>query len=238
MDIETLLLDVGNTRTKYQVSNNDTKVISTEAEFLELLSTTEIGLAVISSVNRQAERWIELLRQASIRVELVSVKPELMGLKAGYQDVTRLGVDRWLAMLAGVDLCEGSNLLVVDSGTCLTLDAVSKAGLHLGGAIAPGLSTASKALNHYTSALPLVPVALQDEFGQNTEDCILFGINMQTVGLINQAMVRLGDSTKLLLTGGDATILSELLDHDHKVLPDLVLHGLKVYCREILSKES
>ncbi|HEX4872644.1 MAG TPA: type III pantothenate kinase, partial [Nevskiaceae bacterium] len=68
------------------------------------------------------------------------------GLRNGYAEPARLGVDRWLALMAVWARHPGEPALVALAGTALTLDAVDRSGQHLGGFIAPGLWTARQAL--------------------------------------------------------------------------------------------
>jgi type III pantothenate kinase len=77
-------------------------------------------------------------REFGISVVCAKSSREMSGVKNGYEDYERLGLDRWLAMLGGFHLASGSACLVLDFGTAVTADFIAADGEHLGGFICPG----------------------------------------------------------------------------------------------------
>ena len=83
---------------------------------------------------------------------VISSSHSCAGLTNGYAEPHRLGVDRWAAMLGAREIQSGA-LCVIDCGTATTVDVIRADGLHLGGAILPGMYTMRRALGKFTAAL-------------------------------------------------------------------------------------
>jgi type III pantothenate kinase len=153
----------------------------------------------------------------------------------GYVDPQQLGVDRWLAMLAAFARYR-SALCVVDSGTALTIDAVSGDGVHQGGLIMPGFSLMRDALKARTGEIARLgrvfsaPDAGRQFWGRDTDGCIRRGATAAADGLIGLCVAELSRSAaspvKLVLTGGDADNLRDGLSQPADICPFLVLEGL------------
>ena len=147
-------------------------------------------------------------------------------------DRKRLGSDRIAAVVGAHALApEGVSLLVIDLGTAITYEQISLKGEYTGGNISPGLYTRLKALNHFTSRLPLIheitpPVR---DFGQTTSEAItsgvLRGVIYEIKGYIDEAKAA-DPNAKVYVTGGDAPLIEQYLPEEVCVEPDLVLYGL------------
>ena len=147
-------------------------------------------------------------------------------------DRTRLGSDRIAAVVGAHALApEGVSLLVIDLGTAITYEQITSKGEYTGGNISPGLYTRLKALNHFTSRLPLIheitpPVR---DFGQTTSEAItsgvLRGVIYEIKGYIDEAKAA-DPNVKVYVTGGDAPLIEQCLPKEVCVEPDLVLYGL------------
>ncbi len=127
-----------------------------------------------------------------------------LGVTNGYQEPTRLGIDRWLGLIAArhEDLRPS---LLVGSGTALTIDALTGQGQHLGGLIAPGMRilTALQASDPSTAIVSLIRRAL----------AALQAYDPPT-------------TPRLVLAGGDARALAPYFDATAELREDLVLSGL------------
>lgn len=152
------------------------------------------------------------------------------GIVNAYADPSRLGADRWVAMI-GARFLFGLPVCVVSLGTAVTIDLVDAAGHHRGGLIAPGLQLMKDSLLAKTGGI--WPEAVEDPsgfWGQDTGTCLDSGVSQMTAALIERAVARatvdLGEKPVLALTGGDATRVSPLLSIRHEPMPDLVLQGL------------
>jgi type III pantothenate kinase len=147
------------------------------------------------------------------------------GVKNGYDDPARLGVDRWCALVGARDLGAGA-CLVVMAGTATTIDALAADGRFIGGMILPGLDLMRRALARDTAALPLADGA-HVEWPRRTEDAIATGCLEAQIGAIERAWARLPEARECLLAGGAAELLEPRLGMPHRRVPLLVLEGLR-----------
>jgi len=163
-------------------------------------------------------------------------EPFCNGVVNGYQQPEKLGVDRWLAILAA-RAKTSSAFVVVDSGSAITVDLVTSQGEHLGGYIAPGLRLLREALETKTSAIRLGQIGYpENDFpGRNTVTAIKSAELAMISGLVSHAkyILRNYDSgdARLCVTGGDGEWLLQMLkDGDYH--EDLVLDGLAIAVAE------
>jgi type III pantothenate kinase len=158
--------------------------------------------------------------------------PEAFGVRCAYAVPARLGADRWAALLAARGITAGA-CLVVDAGSALTIDAMAPGGEHLGGWIIPGLRMMVEALEARTGDLTRLRLASAGEaqalFPADTGAAMEEGARLAAMGAVRTAHARLAarevGSPRLLVTGGDATLLLSTLEGAEHV-PDLVLRGL------------
>lgn len=187
----------------------------------------------ISSVTR-TERLETLLTNIA---EFTDIPPTIavsqsaaFGLTNQYDQAQTLGIDRWLAMLAAWDIYHESTL-VVDLGTALTIDYITADGKFEGGLILPGLKSLRDALLKDTAIRNIPELPYTNELGHNTSACISSGIHYAIVGSILALHQSLPDVKSVVLSGGRAKWLKDILEpvlpkteyHVHK---HLVLEGL------------
>lgn len=246
-----LLLDAGNTRIKWQLW--DQGVMKKSAAFahkgcFESISNMfpqefhvfashvdSLGLASVLSVDAQQNLIQGLEQYFSASVQCAKVKTSFLGFSCAYEDVSRLGVDRWLASLAAFRYYQ-SSVLVVSCGSALTIDATTQDGQHLGGYILPGLAMAQKALLGETHAVRFdADNAKLDslDYGRDTASAVNNGLLLQASSLISEAWQRfnrpqLQNTARLVLTGGDAPLLASHLTINVELHDDLVLQGLRL----------
>jgi type III pantothenate kinase len=243
-----LELDCGNSRIKWRVQCLVDSVVlfagsvTGRAQLLDVL----LGLAGLrlcgcrlSSV-RSAEATRELVDSISstFSIKCLVAKPQarLAGVVNGYYAPERLGVDRWLAILAGYRLAAGA-CLVVDVGTAVTVDFVAKNGEHLGGYICPGLRLLGDQLLANTQGISALNdvggVGLDIAPGRSTDEAVSRGGLQMLRGFIDlqarAAPARLGGAFTLLLTGGDAGLVGGL-SVESRIVEDLVFIGLAIAC--------
>lgn len=237
-----LEIDAGNSRMKWRILDSDGRIICAGAhsgvvENLSMLPDLPgVNRARVSSVrSEKANATLARLIHAATGIlpEFAKSQKVLGSVTNGYSEFEKLGVDRWMAMLAGRDLAGQQAYVVLDAGSAITLDFVDQSGLHRGGYIVPGI--------HMQEQILLCGTAIEfsDEFsggsvvpGRSTAAAIRNGImamvSRWVVGEVSGCDLEL---KKVLLTGGDAPILSTGLSSvglRHILVPDLVLDGLKV----------
>lgn len=238
--MKNLWLDIGNTRLKYWITEND-QIIEHAAE-LHLQSPAELLLGLIlhfknldlqqvgvSSVQdkKNNERIQKILKFLNVPVTFAKVHAEYAGLRCAYEDTSKFGIDRWLQMLAVVNN-PAQKYCVISCGTALTIDLTD--GLqHLGGYILPNLYLQRDSLIQNTKGIK-IPDATFDELspGRNTIDAVHHGILLSLVSTIEKVLEKYPG--ELILTGGDAPLFAKYLTAYQPVIePDLLLKGLQNY---------
>lgn len=142
----------------------------------------------------------------------------------------RVGLDRLMAAVAANELAAGRDVVVIDSGTAVTIDAVSNSRF-LGGTIFPGMQTAFASLRAETEQLPLIEEYQYPEFviGKSTREAILSGVIHGQVGAIKHIaglVIDQLDSPEVVVTGGGIKPLGPSLPDHWKYVSDLVLQGI------------
>ncbi|MFV0553169.1 MAG: type III pantothenate kinase [Mangrovibacterium sp.] len=231
-----LLIDIGNTLCKWALADEHGivekgfTVIFNECYIESLLAKgKQFDTVVICSVRTLSERLEEYL---SARFKYVRVAHTLdLPLKINYATPETLGMDRVVAAVGANALYQNVPLLIIDAGTAITIDYVSASGEFLGGNIAPGIRLRYQSLHDYTDKLPLVNAQPNFEpIGKNTESAIRAGVQQ---GVINELQGYIRSAQKqfpslhVVLTGGDAQLLSDKLTENLTVESELIFIGLQ-----------
>lgn len=146
------------------------------------------------------------------------------GLHNAYNDPERLGVDRWLMMLA-LWRERRDAFCVAAAGTALTFDAVDAGGRHLGGFIAAGLGVQLQAVLGATRfATHALDAPYAPGLGTDTEACVRQGALYSAAGALDRAAR--GAAGVRFLCGGDGALLLPHLAQPWTLRPNLVLEGL------------
>lgn len=242
-----LLFDVGNTRLKWGLLEND-HIIRTGSIDHDILRDAGIASLTTRLPRRITDVLVSNVAGASFATRLSGVinlhcatdvhyarsEKHAFGITNGYRQPRRLGVDRWVAMV-GARAELKTALCVVDAGTAVTVDAVDKSGQHLGGQIIPGMRLMRMALASDTSDIgPATtparnPGAGMELFAKNTSGAVDYGSLSAVCGAIERAaktMRSAGLRPKIVLTGGDASRILKQLDGNVVHRPHLVLQGL------------
>lgn len=237
-----LLLDIGNTRTKWALHDGLVIVdrgaqLNSEIDSL-LLPSSELSLAMASSVAAEplAQALSSLIvKQTGCELAFAQVSRSAGGLDNGYRTLDKLGVDRWVAAIGAWARYPDYDLVVIDAGTAVTVDWVSKQGVYEGGVILPGLTLMHDALVGSTAGIDSRVLEVQSVIGKSTEECVNSGAFFGLVGAIDRiteelisARTNSDDPVKVLLCGGDAQSLSARLTSNSQLEPDLIFDGLNV----------
>ena len=243
-----LLIDVGNTRLKWILIKDefhDHLVFTTGSfgDFLDYIrSIDRANVCVNLAAVNLSIQLVETLDQAGFnKITIAKSKAEQLGVVNSYSQPERMGVDRWLAMIAAYtnmgDTANCNGVIVIDAGSALTIDVVGQDGLHQGGLIVPGLSMARRALfsnterviHYQEESVKNTTDLIVNKLGKNTVECVEYGVVNQLCALI-QLTVQRYSNYKVILTGGDAESLATGLNlcGVNKIAIDknLVLKGL------------
>ena len=245
-----ILVDIGNTRIKWaevedgrlaNVGNavhrdSRERVLASFAAALPKRVTRAIVANVAGdAIGRDLSELMHI--HSRITPEFVAVRAEQFGVRCAYDDPSRLGVDRWIAVLAAHHLAPGA-ACVIDAGTAVTFDAVDARGQHLGGLILPGPRLLASALDRNTNAIGVTqapgarPSGL-DLLGKSTNAAVGNGAMLALTGALERAIAAvqgsLEERPKVYLTGGDADALHGWLESDVDMRRDLVLEGLALF---------
>ena len=174
------------------------------------------------------------LEQFNIPLRWLQPTKMCCGVTNGYADPSRLGSDRWAALI-GARREKLGPLLVVNAGTALTIDAMTTTGEFLGGLIVPGMRLMMRSLTTGTAHAH----ATDGEFTQfpsNTTDAIYSGAMNAALGAISRMHEALaaetGSSPTCVISGGAATALIPYLPAPTHEVPHLVLLGLATISEE------
>lgn len=238
-----IVADIGNSRMKWGRCGAD-RVQATAALPLYDLEPWQKQLAAWGDAPRQwalaASNPLALERFAAwleVNDEPFRVlrEPTDFPVKIDVEKREQVGKDRLANAAAYVGLRlpqERKPAVIVDAGSAVTVDYVDEAGVFRGGAILPGLSMMAKALNYYTTRLPLVemPPTPPEGIGRNTEAAMRLGIAAAAIGAVRalEAAYRkpVKGEVRLILTGGDAMFLER--EFHAVVWPEMTLEGLRL----------
>ena len=240
-----LLLDLGNTRMKWALQSQPGAWLAQGAVDWQADVTAALDLAWAGLPRPDvvvAGSVVDALREEQVAASVARVfahtpnwlrtPASACGVRNAYADPQRLGVDRFLAMVAA-RADGGAPCVLAGVGTALTLDALAADGQHLGGLIAPGPQLMQQSLLGATARVrPERPGEIL-ELADNTADAVVSGCWQAAAALIERFALRmvprLGGKPALILGGGDATPLLPLLSLPAQLSQDAVLRGLAVW---------
>lgn len=233
-----LQLDVGNSSVKWRLVNGEAIIdrgsyrrddVSAQKLLLHCTDTVDhIWIASVAAPAVEVELTALLENQWGIAPWVARTEARTGSLRNSYDDPSRMGVDRWLAMLGAWER-EKRKLCVIDAGSALTIDIVSAAGQHEGGYIIPGAALMERALLLDTDRVRFAEEVGYDLApGTSTAAAVRHGIMLAQAGAVTLALERAGtESMALLFCGGAGETLRQLVERGGQWLPDLVFEGLE-----------
>jgi type III pantothenate kinase len=223
-----LVIDIGNSSAKWALFENERMIDDGRSD--ESIGSLVEVLHERFSPDRMAMASVRELSEITQEHLLVDVNTPIP-IRIEYQTKESLGIDRILAAVGAFRRFPGIPLMVVDMGTCITLDLVGSDGTFYGGAISPGLQMRFKAMNVWTDKLPLLELDLDKTGlpGKSTvasmQNGVYYGILDEIEGTLSRYREKF-DDVLLILTGGDAKLFESRLKNDIFADDLLVLKGL------------
>ena len=243
-----LELDCGNTFIKWCLLNDDNTVsgacgvVQSDQALIDVVSQQALPLSACRLVSvRSDDETVQLIslleRVFAVECHAACSVVSLNGVRNGYEDYERLGLDRWLAVVAAHQLSRKA-ALVIDLGTAVTSDFVMANGQHMGGFICPGVSLMRTQLRTHTrrarydsKVVSTAKTSLSP--GVSTAEAVEGGCLLMLRGFVEGQLKMagevLGDDFDVFLTGGDAMLVMDVLPQA-RVVPDLVFIGLAIAC--------
>ena len=242
-----LAIDIGNTRLKwamYERGAPGAALLAQGVEFLEhidrlaesdwsglpaperVLGCVVAGAAIKQRVNEQLEIW-------DSPVSWVVPSAAEAGLVNGYDYPSRLGADRWVAMIGARQRVQvstpGKPMVLVMVGTAVTVDAVDAEGKFLGGLILPGHGIMLRALESGTAGLH-VPTGEVRSFPTNTSDALTSGGTFAIAGacerMISHVRQHCGAEPRCLMTGGAGWKMAPHMSAPFELVDSIIFDGL------------
>jgi len=242
-----LALDIGNTRLKWALYASPlpgAELLAHGAEFLEnidkladgvwatlaqpqhILGCVVAGDAIKRRVEEQLELW-------DVTPQWVVASDAEAGLSNGYDHPSRLGADRWVAMIGAYHrmLAQGAPrpMVVVMVGTAVTVEAISPDGRFLGGFILPGHGIMLRALESGTAGLH-VPTGEVCPFPTNTSDALTSGGTYAIAGavecMVQHVRQRCGEEPLCIMTGGAGWKMAPSMTGHFELVDSLIFDGL------------
>ena len=228
-----LVIDIGNTSTKVALfESKEILLVSVINQFSlvniqKIVGNKEISSAIISSVKKNSS---EILSVIDYYKAIILTENVALPIKNHYKTPNTLGNDRLAAVVGGYFLYPKKEIIIIDAGTCLTIDYISQNGEYIGGRISPGIEMRYKALNTFTENLPLVQKEkLAPMIGSDTKSSIISGVQK---GILSEVRSIISDwklqksDLITLITGGDHFFFENELKSSIFAHPNLVLIGL------------
>lgn len=254
-----LVIDVGNTNTVLGVFEGKklraqwrltTPSAQTADEYgllirnlfsLEGIQPAQISGIMVASGVPPLNAWLEEMAEKYFKLKALFVGPGVRtGMAIHYESAHEVGADRIANGVAAFEKY-GGPCVVVDFGTAITFDAISEKGEYLGGVIAPGIEISAAALFEHAARLPRVEIREPSKvIGTNTVGSMQSGLFYGAVGLVDSILDRLcqtlGQKTKVVATGGQASLVAGASKYKPPVDPWLTLQGLRIiYERHLAS---
>lgn len=200
------------------------------------LKVSDVKNIIISSVVPPLMHTLPTMSRRYFNIEPIVVGPGIKtGIDIKYDNPKEVGADRIVNAIAGYEKYNGP-LIIVDSGTAITFDAVGSDGSYLGGVITPGIKISSEALFLRTAKLPKVEIAKPDKvIGKNTVNSIQSGLVYGYIGMIDYIIENMikemnykESEVKVIATGGFSSLISTESKYIDIIDSLLTLDGLRI----------
>ena len=229
MSQSNIFIDIGNSAVKWRT--HETEVSSQNINTFSLKSLPEADTVWVSAVAHT--NILEAIKTEYINVKEVHSLKQSGKLTLAYKDSSKLGVDRFLAMLGALKYFPNDHLLIIDVGSAVTFDVINNKGEHQGGLIMPGLKALRESFSKFsTNDLTLKSTSLKT----NTEEAWQSGTHAMLISSINnqiQDYASKHPNGVVLICGGIVKEVLSELPNTINYFDNLVLDGLESYSKSM-----
>jgi type III pantothenate kinase len=236
-----LEFDIGNTNHKWRIVDESGVWLrghfANHSEGLHGVPYQGVEEIWVSCVGKDTllMRLLDWAQEHKLPVQRAVVTAEAEGVVCAYKEPYRLGVDRWLAVLAAYHRYGAS--CIIDIGSAMTVDVVDAQGQHLGGYIVPGYQLLLNALAKDTDKVRWMDREVGDDLSPacDTANAVAAGAKLMLAGFVEQAVARLPIApVQVVFTGGGCDLLRKVCQLHGEWQEDLVFEGLAWAHRETL----
>ncbi|TVR77972.1 MAG: type III pantothenate kinase [Chitinophagaceae bacterium] len=230
-----LCIDAGNSKVKQAVISNSKIVEKWAGRNISVKKISDwrkkypFDGIILTSVRNISEESLSFLKNTDAKNIIELSHTTKLPFSINYEQAESLGKDR-IAAAAYAQGYHNQNCIIIDTGTCITIDLFDKTKGFMGGSILPGLHMRFKALHNYTDKLPLLSASGNFKVtGNSTNEAInsgvMFGTLLEIQGFINYYK-EMFKEIDILLTGGDMHFFETQLKNKIFANSDLVMLGL------------
>jgi len=224
-----LFIDIGNSAVKWRSQGLEVFTKEIDQFSSKLLPKADaVWLSAVAHLN-----IVEEIKTEFTSINLVKPSKQYGKLTLSYDDPSKFGVDRFLAMLGAIERFPGTPLLVIDAGSAVTFDVIDTKGVHQGGLIMPGI----KALRESFAKFSTNDLSLKtSELKNSTKEGWQSGTHAMLVSAISSQI----QNFELQYPNGVVTICGGIVKEILIELPlavkffdNLVLDGLESYSKSM-----
>ncbi|XPF93445.1 type III pantothenate kinase [Colwellia sp. RE-S-Sl-9] len=237
-----ILVDIGNTRTKYRIEDIDIKnkriVIENNqitkqwlTEYWGKANQIIVGSVKLGALTDLIATWA---KENHSKIFFIESEKERFGIINSYEQPKSLGVDRWLTLVGASALFPKTGVVIIDAGTATTFDVLDQDGKHQGGWILSGIDLLLAQLSSNTSKVKFdVSDSADTAFGKSTSECVNNAAWAATIAMINSG-IKIAEHTQeikhCILLGGNAERILPFIEFPKvEIIHDLIFEGLKRY---------
>ena len=242
-----LAIDIGNTNIncgifrgrilvkRFAISTKEYSALNLKKYLGQITVDDSIICSVVPKATRKLKADLKQLLNKQPYVLGQDIKVPIRNL---YRKPKQVGADRLINAYAGIKFY-GSPLIIVDFGTAVTFDVLTKKNEYLGGMILAGLEISVNVLRERTALLPRINIKKPKEFiGRDTQSSMLsgmvFGFSALMDELIRRIKQKIDSKAKVIGTGGHISLIQRYCSQIDVIDRDLTIRGLNaVFCAEI-----